>query len=120
MAEFFRILFRSTFYNRTYADSLTLPLDTSFTTKSRLMLHLNKDTTLLNYDVFRKLSVVHCPTLIIGSTYDMVAPEANEGLQQCIPGSTLVMLDSCGHFPFVEAPKRLFTAIEKFLKTAAK
>ena len=120
MSDFFRILFRGTFYNRTYADSLTLSLDTSFTTKSRLMQYLNKDTTLLNYDVFRKLSVVHCPTLIISSTYDMVAPEANERLQQSIPASTHVVLDSCGHFPFVEAPRRFFSVMEGFLKKAVR
>jgi len=120
MSEFFKILFRSTFYNRMYADSLTLSLDTSFATKSRLMQYLNKDTTLLNYDVFRKLSVVHCPTLIIGSTYDMVAPEANDRLHQSIAGSTLVVLDSCGHFPFVEAPRRFFSTIEGFLKKAVR
>jgi proline iminopeptidase len=120
MSDFFRILFRSSFYNRTYADSLTLSLDTSFTTKSRLMQYLNKDTTLLNYDVFRKLSVVHCPTLIMSSRYDMVAPEANERLQQSIPGSTHVVLDSCGHFPFVEAPRKFFSTVEGFLKKAAR
>jgi len=119
MSDFFRILFRSSFYNRTYADSLTLTLDTSYTTKSRLMQHLNKDTTLLNYDVLRKLNVVHCPTLIISSTYDMVAQEANAKLQQSIPGSTQVVLDSCGHFPFIEAPRKFFSAVERFLKKAS-
>ena len=35
-------------------------------------------------------------------------------------GSTLIVLDSCGHFPFVEAPKSLFVVLEDFLTKAAK
>ncbi|HTY36839.1 MAG TPA: alpha/beta fold hydrolase [Bacteroidota bacterium] len=120
MSEFFKILFRTSFYNRKYIDSLRLSLDTSFTTKSRIVQHLNNDSTLLNYDIFHQLAVVHCPTLIIGSSYDMVAPEANERLHQSIQGSELVVIDSCGHFPFIEAPGKFFGTIEGFLKKAEK
>ena len=84
------------------------------------MQYLNRDTTLLNYDLFRSLSTVHCPTLILGSTYDMVTPEANERLRQSIAGAKLVVLDSCGHFPFVEASGRFVDAIEGFLKNDAR
>jgi pimeloyl-ACP methyl ester carboxylesterase len=30
------------------------------------------------------------------------------------------VLDSCGHFPFVEVPKKFFAVLEAFLATAAK
>lgn len=120
IAEFFRILFRGTFYDRRYADSLTLTIDSSYATKRRFMQYLSRDTSLAAYDLHSKLSVVRCPTLILGAVYDMVAPEANERIHQSIPGSTLVVLDSCGHFPYIESPKKVFAELERFLQRSSK
>jgi proline iminopeptidase len=120
MDEFFRLLFRGTFYDRRYADSLTLTLDTSYATKGRVLRYLMRDRELAAYDLFARLNVIHCSTLIVGSDYDMVAPEANEKIHWNIPGSTLVVLKKCGHFPFVESSKEFFGAIESFLEKTAK
>ena len=120
MEEFYRLLFRGTFYNSRYADSLTLTLDSSYAIKSRLTKYLAKDAALRNYDLLPALKRVQCPTLIIGADYDMVTPEANEKLHEAIPGSTLVMLHHCGHFPFVEAPDQLFPVLEGFLSKTAR
>jgi proline iminopeptidase len=115
MARFFRILFRGSFYDPRMADSLTLTLDTSFATKSRILQYLNRDTVLASYDLFPKLSVIHCPTLIVSGDHDMVTPEATKKLHESIPGSSLIVFDNCGHFPFIEVPKQFFGALEAFL-----
>jgi proline iminopeptidase len=115
MARFFRLLFRGSFYDPRFADSLTLSMDTSYGTKSRLIRYLNKDRDLAAYDLFQRLKVIRCPTLIVGSDHDMVIPEANERLHESIPASSIIMLRHCGHFPYIEAPKEFFGALEDFL-----
>jgi len=116
MDKFFRILFRGSFYNPRFADSLTLALDTSYATKSRLLAYLYKDRELADYNLFPKLKVVDCPTLIVGGDHDLVTPEANVLLNKSIPGSSLVVLRRCGHFPFVERPDKFFAVLESFLE----
>jgi proline iminopeptidase len=120
IADFFRILFRGTFYDRRYADSLTLTIDTSYATKRRFMQYLSEDSSLASYDIHSKLSVVRCPILIVGAVYDLVAPESNEKIHQSIPVSSLVVLDSCGHFPYIESLKKLFNTLDKFLAQGQK
>jgi proline iminopeptidase len=115
MAKFFRLLFRGSFYNPNLADSLTLTFDSSYAAKSRLIQYLSRDTALTSYDLFARLKIVRCPTLIVGSDYDMVTPEANELLHESIAGSTLVVLKRCGHFPYVEEPGQFFGALGSFL-----
>lgn len=118
MARFFRLLFRGSFFDRRYADSLTLTIDTSYVTKSRLIQYLFKDRELASYDLHSRLNGIHCPTLILGAKYDMVGPEANEKIHRNIEGSLLLVLDSCGHFPYIESPREFFSALEGFLAKA--
>ncbi len=120
MARFYKLLFRGTFYDPRFADSLTLTIDSSYPAKSKIMQYLMKDPEAGSYDLFSRLSVVHCPTLIIGTDHDMAAPEANERLHQSIPGSALVVLHHTGHFPFVESQKQFFSNIESFLNKVPK
>ncbi len=115
MARFFRLLFRGSFYDPRLADSLTLTFDTSYATKSKLIQYLNKDHDLAAYDLFPRLKIIRCPTLIMGSDHDMVTPEANELLHESIPGSTLIVLKHCGHFPYVEEPGQFFAVLDSFL-----
>jgi pimeloyl-ACP methyl ester carboxylesterase len=118
MAKFFRLLFRGSFYDPRLADSLTLSMDTSYGTKSRLLRYMNRDRDLAAYDLFPRLKVIRCPTLIVGSDRDMVIPEANERLHESIPTSSIIVLQHCGHFPYIEAPKVFFGALEDFLAKA--
>ena len=46
MAKFFRLLFRGSFHNKQYADSLTLTFDSSYSAKSAMVRQLSRDSTL--------------------------------------------------------------------------
>ena len=118
MAKFFRLLFRASFCDSRFADSLTLTFDTSYATKSKTIQYLSKDRDIAAYDLFPRLKVIHCPTMIVTGDHDIVASGANERLHQSIPGSTLIVLRNCGHFPFIEVPTEFFPLIETFLRSA--
>lgn len=69
------------------------------------------DYDLLADPEFRAITL---PTLIVHGRQDPIPLESSE---QCASAlrATLVVLDQCGHVPYVEQPHALFAAIEEFL-----
>ena len=69
----------------------------------------------LNHDVYSKLSLITCPTLVIGGAQDaIVRIEASLEISQQIKGSTLLIYDQYGHGAYEEA-KDFQQIIIKFL-----
>jgi proline iminopeptidase len=70
-----------------------------------------------DYDLVRdgRLSAVHCPTLIVHGRQDPIPVASSEACARAM-GATLVMLDACGHVPYVEQPAALFAAVRQFLE----
>lgn len=119
MSRFLRLLFRGSFHDKRYADSLSLNFDSTYSSRSVLVRFLSRDPNLRSYDLHPLLDTVRCPTLIIAGADDRMAPGTNEQIHDRIRGSELVMLEDCGHFPFIEAPRKYFGLIRRFLKKSA-
>lgn len=69
-----------------------------------------------NYDLpadsaFRR---INAPTLIVHGRQDPIPLASSEACASAL-GATLVVIDECGHVPYVERPDALFDAIEEFL-----
>jgi proline iminopeptidase len=62
------------------------------------------------------LHSIHCPTLVVHGREDPIPLASSEGCASAL-GARLVVLDQCGHVPYVEQPDALFGAIEQFLST---
>jgi proline iminopeptidase len=120
MERFLRLLFRGSFYDKRYVDSLTLAFDSTYPAKSAMQRYLFKDKSLRSYDLQEALDTIQCPTLVIAGSYDRVAPGTNEMIQEHIRGSKYILLPDCGHFPFVEAPDEFFPIIREFLQGTAR
>jgi len=61
-----------------------------------------------------ELSAITCPTLIVHGRQDPIPLASSEECARAL-GARLVVLDQCGHVPYVEQPDALFGAIEQFL-----
>ena len=61
--------------------------------------------------IFRSIRV---PTLIVHGRQDPIPLASSEECASALH-ATLVVLDQCGHVPYVEQPEGLFSAVEKFL-----
>jgi pimeloyl-ACP methyl ester carboxylesterase len=62
-------------------------------------------------------STIHIPTLIIWGRQDsLISVSHGTRLHGDIPGSRLVIIDSCGHVPQEEWPKETFAAMAEFLE----
>jgi proline iminopeptidase len=72
------------------------------------------DYNLLADPTFRSITE---PTLIIHGRQDPIPLASSEACASAL-GATLVVIDQCGHVPYVERPDALFDAIEKFLRSA--
>jgi proline iminopeptidase len=67
-----------------------------------------------DYDLFPRLGKIQCPTLIVHGRDDPIPVESSiEGAAAM--KAQLVLLDDCGHVPYVEQPAGLFAAVDEFL-----
>jgi len=71
------------------------------------------------YDVRQGLRAVARPVLIIAGHQDPVGDKTAEDIRSLIKSSTLVYLDKCGHFPWIEQPDAMRSAIAAFLSTSS-
>lgn len=67
-----------------------------------------------DYDLIPRLGEIRCPTLIVHGRDDPIPVESSiEGAKAM--NARLVVLDDCGHVPYVEQPAALFAAVDEFL-----
>ncbi len=116
MTRFFRLLFKPTFADQRYVDSLTLQFPLDYAVRRKTVNYLNRDATVRSYDLRAGLRDLRCRALIIGGDHDMIPKAALEEIHHSLVGSRLVIISNCGHFPFVEAPGEFDKAIEQFLR----
>ncbi len=67
-----------------------------------------------DYDLIPRLGEIHCPTLIVHGRDDPI-PVASSVEGAKAMKARLVLLDDCGHVPYVEQPSALFSAVDEFL-----
>lgn len=71
-------------------------------------------SSLGDYDLIPMLGAIDCPTLVVHGRDDPIPIESSiEGAKAM--NAQLVLLDECGHVPYVERPAELFAAIDSFL-----
>ncbi len=67
-----------------------------------------------NFNLFPDLQAIKIPSIVIHGRDDPI-PLASSSEAAHALGTDLVVLDDCGHVPYVEQPDRLFAALEPFL-----
>lgn len=92
------------------------PLNARNLTPFRVMGRVQESVweSLGEYDLYKDLRRITCPTIIIHGRDDPIPPASSVKAAETI-GAELVLLDDCGHVPYVEQPQALFSAINRFL-----
>ena len=68
------------------------------------------------YNQERLLGRIRSPVLIVHGRQDWLVPVLTaEHIHADVAGSQLLLLDGCGHFPWIEQPAPFFPAVERFL-----
>ena len=69
------------------------------------------------FDLLPQLGQLNIPTLVIHGRQDPIPLASSEAVAAALNGR-LVVLDDCGHVPYVERPASLFDAVRSFLRDA--
>ena len=113
--EYLRIAEKVKFHDPTRMADLHLELDR--TTLGKLMSVSGAlRGYLADYDIHDQLDAINCPTLIIHGAADPIPLESAERIHQRIAGSELVVMEQCGHFPFVENRGGFLALVGGFLE----
>ncbi|HEY5492627.1 MAG TPA: alpha/beta hydrolase [Gemmatimonadaceae bacterium] len=67
-----------------------------------------------DFDLTHALRDVHCPALVVHGRDDPIPLESSRAAAEALQAE-FVVLDACGHVPYVEQPEALFRAIRSFL-----
>jgi proline iminopeptidase len=67
-----------------------------------------------DFNLIRDLEGIKIPSIVIAGRDDPI-PLASSSEASSALGTNLVVLDECGHVPYVEQPERLFAALDPFL-----
>jgi proline iminopeptidase len=67
-----------------------------------------------NFDLTGGLEGIRLPSIIIHGRDDPIPLASSVEASRAL-GTNLVVLDDCGHVPYVEQPNRLFAALDSFL-----
>lgn len=71
-----------------------------------------------DYDLLPRLPEIQLPTLIVHGRDDPIPVASSMDVAKSM-GIELMVLDDCGHVPYVEQPEKLFRAVESFLTATA-
>jgi proline iminopeptidase len=63
------------------------------------------------------LAAITEPTLIVHGRQDSIPLASSEHAARAMAGAELVVIEDCGHVPYVEQPRALFSAMDAFLRT---
>lgn len=71
----------------------------------------------IHFDCSSKLKSFDKPVIVIQGKNDILDIKTAEKIHAAFPKSTLVLIDKCGHYGWLDAPDAYFSAINQFLKT---
>jgi proline iminopeptidase len=67
-----------------------------------------------DFDLIHDLEGIKIPSIVIHGRDDPIPLASSVEAARAL-GTNLVVLDDCGHVPYVEQPQRLFSALDTFL-----
>lgn len=67
-----------------------------------------------DFDLIGRLEEIRLPSIVVQGRDDPIPTASSVEAARAL-GTKLVLLDGCGHVPYVEQPERLFAALDTFL-----
>lgn len=115
----YRKLFSVYIYNPDKVKDLSLNFNISSAQSGFKTLEVMSRTSWLqpNTDLFPGLKKLNVPTFILHGKQDIVPAWTAQEIKDAIPGSKIVILDHCDHFPYIEQPTQFFAELDAFLSS---
>lgn len=114
--KLYRTVFSVYFYNPANVDYLTLNAsEKSAKSGAKVMNEMIKTWLQPTINLFPYLRKLMVPTLIVHGKQDIIPLWTAQQIKKVIPHAQIIILEKCGHFPYIEQPKQLFGQINAFL-----
>lgn len=111
-----RMIFRTYCHNPESAELLNLRMPAQASVNGAQVYGLIRQNVLSHpFDLHESLKKLKIPTLILHGTADPVPASTAEATAASIQGSKYILMQDCGHFPYVEAPEEFFSYVNAFL-----
>lgn len=117
LSRLYQTLFSVYCYNPKDAAKLTLKMNEKSAQSGQQVMALMAQTSSItaNTNLLSLLEKLQIPTLLIHGEDDIVPLWTAHEIKQAIPHAQIAILKQCGHFPYIEQPKLLFSHIRHFL-----
>jgi proline iminopeptidase len=112
IGEIYRVAFRGTFRDRARVDEVNLDIARRTAENGQEVGRL-LGQSLGSVDWWDRLPEIDVPTLVLAGRYDVPPVAMGRAMAEALPRGTFVRLDS-GHFPYVEDPAGLTSAVSAF------
>ena len=115
-SSLFPILWKPYVYDKEKIKLISTSINDSFLLIGK---HIGKSfkTSLLQDKLNERLVLLNIPALIIQGDYDPLPLSSAEINHQVLKGSKLVVLNNCGHFPFIEKQEEFTKIVDDFLQS---
>lgn len=118
ISDLYRKLFSVYVYDSENVKDLSLNFSVASGQSGFKVMEEIKKTSFLqpNINLFPSLKKLSVPTFILHGKQDIMPAWTAQKIKGAIPQSEIVMLDDCGHFPYIEQPSQFFTELNNFLE----
>lgn len=116
-----RKLYSVYFYNPDKAKELSLNFHVASAQSGFKVMEVMLKTSWLqlNTNLFPNLKTLKVPTFILHGKQDIIPAWTAKEINDAIPHSEIIVLDHCGHFPYIEQPAQFFSEVNNFLHKIA-
>lgn len=108
-----KISFRPQMYDTTYLNQLNLYIPDDYMVRSGLFGLLGTD--MRTFDLYKDLSKITCPTLIVYGGEEPAATMHANKMTKSFDNAHLNIIENSGHFPFIEQKNEFLRVVELFL-----
>lgn len=116
MERYHRALFRGYCHRPEDADLLNLRMSSTAILNGTQVFDCMRQVVFERpYNLAESLSTLSIPTLVIHGDDDIMPVVTAQATHACINGSVFILIQNCGHFPYVEQPDLYFTHVRNFL-----
>jgi proline iminopeptidase len=121
-AEYYRIHFKPAVRNPEHLSQVVARLRTHFTKQTALTARAieqrlyDQTWRRSDYDLNLSLRNLEVPTLIIHGAEDLIPVEAAANIAEAMPAASLVVLEECGHFAYLEHPDEVHHLVSTFIE----
>jgi len=113
--NFYRIIFQTYFFNQKNVHKLNLQLPSSAWINCEKVYECFKTSFESHFNLHESLKLLKTPSLIIHGDFDPIPQICVQSIHENIKNSDYIVMENCGHFPYIEDPERYFDLIENFL-----